>query len=67
MKKNKEAKSSLLDRRNFLKASTAVLSLAVSGKVVSELTETPPAEENNKQKTDPAKPKAHFKAGWMAF
>jgi hypothetical protein len=58
--------STILDRRYFLKASTAAVALAVTGTILSDTVKVS-AEEVAPIRKDSTNPEKQYKAGWMAF
>jgi hypothetical protein len=58
--------STILDRRYFLKASTAAVALAVTGTILSDAGKVS-AEEVAPIQKDSTNPEKQYKAGWMAF
>jgi hypothetical protein len=58
--------STILDRRYFLKASTAAVALAVTGTILSDTVKVS-AEEAAPIQKDSTNPEKQYKAGWMAF
>ena len=62
-------KSSLIDRRYFLKASSAavVAAAAVVAVGVADPNQVNPSKENSVEPEKPDKSKVHWQAGWMAF
>jgi hypothetical protein len=58
--------SAILDRRYFLKASTAAVALAVTGTILSDAVKVS-AEEVAPIQKDSTNPEKQYKAGWMAF
>jgi hypothetical protein len=59
--------STILDRRYFLKASTAAVALAFTGKVLSDTVNETPTEEVAPIRKDSTNSEKQYKAGWMAF
>lgn len=59
--------STILDRRYFLKASTAAVALAVTGTILSDAGKATLTDEVAPIQKDSANSEKQYKAGWMAF